>query len=91
MGSCTNNHELLLTGGYSKVATWRESSLLEPPKRSPRPHFLTTVDRSRRVLACRLPQRRNRVPSGAGRASPHHPCQGRAGGSGVGGGTLAWP
>ncbi len=46
----------------------RRPALLEPPKRSPRLPLLLTVSLSlpSALPVCRLPQHRDRVPSGAG-------------------------
>jgi hypothetical protein len=46
----------------------RRPSLLEPPKRSPPPSLLPTASLPLpyALPVCRLPQRRDRVPSGAG-------------------------
>ena len=58
----------------SREGEARRPSLLEPPKRSPRPSFLPTVSLPlpHALPVCRLPQRRDRVPSGAGYWATKH-------------------
>ena len=52
----------------SREGEARRPALLEPPKRSPRPSFLPIMSLPllSALPVCRLPQRRDRVPSGAG-------------------------
>jgi hypothetical protein len=66
----------------SREGEGRRPALLEPPKRSPRPPLLPTVSLPllSALPVCRLPQRRDRVPSGAGYSFQSTASQGRAGG-----------
>ena len=66
----------------SREGVGRRPALLEPPKRSPRPALLPTVSLPllSALPVCRLPQRRDRVPSGVGYSLQSTASQGRAGG-----------
>src|SRR5262249_48491909 len=61
----SSTHQTQNTRGTVGEGT-RRPCLLEPPKRSPSRSLLSTVSFLCRVPACSLPQRRDRVPSGAG-------------------------
>jgi hypothetical protein len=58
----------------SREGKGRRPAQLEPPKRSPRPPLLPTVSLPllSAWLVSRLPQRRDRVPSGAGYQATEH-------------------
>jgi hypothetical protein len=61
-------------------------------KSVPTSPFLPTVSHPQGVPVSRLPQRRDRVPSGAGQASRTTPRQGRAGGCAWDGwARSSWP
>ena len=66
----------------SRKGEARRPSLLEPPKRSPRPALLPTVSLPlpHALPVCRLPQRRDRVPPVRATQQQSTSSQGRAGG-----------